>query len=244
MALSDVISMFVTKSGRADLNVSPYTEAIQYINAGQLLLDRKVLGERAAARRFINANAGSSFAAIKYCKSISDIWVYSSTGRVKMNKADLSEIKEEYDEPSTSLTPGCPSDYAVQSVRPIGIDTTKPEVIASLAVFNQQWALDNAIVNGSWQGYTGILFMPPADENYTLEIEGSFLSIPLDSTNNTKSYWTEEEPLLLAWAALYCLEVDMRNTEGAKDWEIAIDKEVFGINADIVEMENVNEMVG
>lgn len=237
MALSDIIASLASKSGRADLNIAPYTDAIGYINAGQRLLDKLSLKGNITTRRFANIASSAVFTYIKYCRTIEDIWLYSGDERTKLNKVTLNEIKEYYNEPKGSITAGTPVYYAFEHIRPIGLDATKPEIITNLALFTQQWALDNTIVDGSWHGYTGIITMPPADTGYTIEISGQFKSIPLDITNNTKSYWSEELPDVLIWAALYHMEIDYRNTEGAKDWKGAIEAAMDLENMDIVENE-------
>jgi hypothetical protein len=83
---------------------------------------------------------------------------------------------------------------------------------------------------------SSILLMPPVDASlkYTLEVRGLFYTDAL-STDADISYWTEENELLLIFAAAYMMELTYRNTEGAKDWLGSVMTIVEGLDKDIVE---------
>jgi hypothetical protein len=51
--------------------------------------------------------------------------------------------------------------------------------------------------------------------------------------------WTEMHEMILVWAGLYMLEVSYRNTNGAKDWLAAIQREIISLDMDGVEEEIV-----
>jgi hypothetical protein len=74
---------------------------------------------------------------------------------------------------------------------------------------------------GSEALITGLLLFPPPDTDYTLRIEGYFLTQPLDKTTNLISYWTEHAGgLPLATMTLQLLEgIQMRNSTGAKGYK-------------------------
>ncbi|RLI52540.1 MAG: hypothetical protein DRP09_17690, partial [Candidatus Thorarchaeota archaeon] len=82
--------------------------------------------------------------------------------------------------------------------------------------------------------YNGIIFWPPADKEYVIETWGLFYSPELEDDDH-ESYWSVTNPLVLIMAALREIEVFNRNTEGVKDWELAIRSEVSGIGKDLVE---------
>ena len=52
-----------------------------------------------------------------------------------------------------------------------------------------------------------------------------------------ENYWSIEHPMLLLYAALYEMEVSYRNTEGAKDWDLALSRELADLDKDTVEEE-------
>jgi len=83
----------------------------------------------------------------------------------------------------------------------------------------------------------GIVFMPPADQAYTMTIKGGFFSV-LSSDTDT-SYHSERFPELLLMAANWSLEAFYRNRQGMADWEAGMEKIVRGIDHDLVREEMV-----
>lgn len=242
MALSDIRSLVVEMSGRADLNAPPYTFLDMLINSGQRLLDRLYSGHHSVGRYFVDIASGSIFTSFKYSRAVKEVWVANSEGRTRLVKVDLSEMKRYYAEDKSDIDSGTPAYYSTAIVRPL-VSGSTPEIVTP-GSFGQSWVLDD-VVSSDWYTYGGIIWMPPADESYTMEIVGLFSSIPLSSTN-TKSYWTENEPQLLAYAALYYLETSYRNTEGARDWMNAIITDINEMIKDNIEWEiaDVDNMLG
>jgi hypothetical protein len=93
--------------------------------------------------------------------------------------------------------------------------------------------------------YRTILIAPPPEVEGTIQVEGEFYSDPI-SYDIDDNFWSINHPLTLVHMALMILEETYRNTEGAKDWEAAIDRVVVPLNMDIVEEEvyGINEMEG
>ena len=73
---------------------------------------------------------------------------------------------------------------------------------------------------GSEAVISGLLLFPPPDADYTLRVEGYFLTQPLDAVTNTISYWTEHAGgIPLVSMTLKLLEgIQMRNITGAKGY--------------------------
>jgi len=89
------------------------------------------------------------------------------------------------------------------------------------------------------------MFYPPADGNYTVEIVGLFYSPELSADTDT-SFFGTVHPEILLMAANRQLEIDYRNTQGVKDWELAIQTEMLGLGKDLVEehIAEVSQMEG
>ena len=83
----------------------------------------------------------------------------------------------------------------------------------------------------------GILFMPPAEQSYTLTIFGYFYSV-LESDADA-SYHSEMYPELLIMASSLVLEAFYRNTTGVQDWLSSIKLFLKGIDHDLVREEMV-----
>jgi len=91
--------------------------------------------------------------------------------------------------------------------------------------------------------YRGIVWMPPADGTYTLEVWGDFFSKKLVDNYDT-NFWATIYPDILIKAANYALESTYRNTAGMADWLSVIDNDLRGIDHNLVEQDisGVNQM--
>ena len=81
----------------------------------------------------------------------------------------------------------------------------------------------------------GLLFMPPADETYTMTIHGHFFE-PLESDYDV-TYYTDVYPEVSIMASMLAMEVFMRNTQGVKDMINSINLWQRGIDYDLVRAE-------
>jgi len=91
----------------------------------------------------------------------------------------------------------------------------------------------NYVVPNS-DSYNAIVFLPPPDETFDVEVQGLFYTYWPDDEDDT-SFWMEIHPMISVWAGLYMLEVSYRNTTGANDWMAAITRTGSGIDKDTVE---------
>ena len=95
------------------------------------------------------------------------------------------------------------------------------------------------------QTYNGIIFMPPSDGDYTIEVVGHFYN-PNFSADTDTTFWSERHPDLLLMAVMRQLEIFQRNTAGVNDWTISIGESVIGIDMDGVaeSVTDIEEMNG
>jgi len=66
------------------------------------------------------------------------------------------------------------------------------------------------------------------------------------SADADETWWTLEAPETLITAALYMLERSYRNSEGAKDWLVGIERDLQGLESDVIseEIMGVDQMEG
>jgi len=238
--LSDIVDMFVELSGRNDLIAAGVVaDATFFINQGCRELDRRLFGGKAEARYTCDLAASQILVPIPDCRAIKEVWLYTETDKVKLVKADdLDEMKEYYSEPKANKTPSEPYVYFPVNARPYPTTLTVED-------YNQQWAFED-IITSLHEGYNAVLISPPPDvATYTLQVVGLFYSDALTEDDDF-NYWTVSHPLLLVQAALYKLEQMYRNTEGAKDWNNAIDSTMIQLNSDWIEEEiaEIDQMEG
>ena len=243
MNLLDVRKEFVRKSGRYDLVVDTTNwvdnGADFYINSGQRFLDRLDTIPKSVGRHFTKVTSGREYVTFPYCRAIKSCWVMDSDGRTKLTKKDMAEIRQVYADPVGSIDTGTPLFYAPAVLRVIpesdrlSIDDLNAMIDYADVMFDQHYA------------YNGVIFMPPVDGTYIIEVWGLFYSPELTS-DTSESFWSVVHPEILLMAAMHQMEIMYRNTEGAKDWLNAINNEVVGLGKDFVEegIAEVDQMEG
>jgi len=240
MDLLDIRQKFCEISGRYDLATTS-TDSFDtdsgadfFINSGQDFLDRMAPLPKENARVFDEKAMGTWYYDFqRRCRAITEVWVNNSEERFKLEKIDLSDLREFYSGLISATDQGEPAYYSPASLR--SLDETD---IDSLGSFFNHILADS-------DDYSGIVIYPPIDEAYVVEVWGKFYSTELTG-NTIESYWSINHPMTLVWAALYMLEVSYRNTEGAKDWLGSITANVEGIDMDGVteEIAELEEMWG
>lgn len=233
MPLSEMKNMLVEATGRYDLvEVDTKIGATFLLNAGQRFLDKKLSDQKAAARYFVDIDAGDIIVPLPKCRTVKRVYLVKSTERTILTKRDITYIRANYADKTSTLTAGAPTEWAICNVRPYPGQVNKGD-------FANSWGLDDIIEYGH-QNFNAIVFMPPSDATYTIEVWGLFYSDTLVNSND-ETYWTEEHPEILLKAALLQLESIYRNTEGVKDWTAAIDLDMLGILGDLAEQDDINE---
>lgn len=224
-----VKAKFIEITGRADLaDPAAAFDAGFFINAGQRYLDRLFNRGKVEARHFVNLIAGQVLVPLENVRSFKEVWLYDADHRYPLTVEDAQTLRDYYNEPTANLTAGSPEYYAPIVIRPY------PHDLSSTGL-NQVWAVEDMKLT-SHETYNAILLKPPVDVSakYTLEVGGMFYS-PSLSADTDKSYWTEENELLLIFAAAFMMELSYRNSEGAKDWKAAVKEITDGLDMDIVE---------
>lgn len=242
MTLLATRTQFAKITGRYDLVTDAVAFADNgadfYINAGQLYLDRLETIKKSYSRVFESVTSGEWYILFQLCRAIKEVWASNSDGeKWKLDKIDFDILRAAYAEDPANLDSGEPLYYA-----PIMIRKT-PEV-ASTVTIDYFGSTEYTEAVDHYE-YNGLVFMPPADGNYTIEINGLFYQ-PKLTVDASKNYWTEVHPLVLVMAAARALEVVYRNSEGVRDWDASIKAELFGLGQDLVEEDiaDVGEMEG
>lgn len=230
MSLGELRTLFLNRSGRYDLVNMDGTDngAIAYINAAQRMLDRKAGFIDDTARHYKKVAIGEFFVEFENARTIDSVWAATADDSWELNRESIEELKEEYAGPFGAVDQGAPLFFAFTRLRTMP-DSTALDVFAGYAT--------EVTVDGSQRSSTGIIILPPPDEEIQIEVWGKFYSPNLTIDTDT-SYWTENHPETLIKATMYQLEVDNRNTEGMKDWLAAIDIDTTGIEFDFVELDS------
>ena len=233
MTLLELRTALIQRSGRYDLVVDTIAYADQganfFIDAGCRLLDRMHTMKKSYARYYADVVVGEYYKIFARCRSIKEVWMSNADGRFELGKIALNDMKANYlNEPIADMDTGEPLYYAPATLRTI------PEQ-ADIVIVDD---IDGTVASEEGEHYTynGIVWTPPADEAFRLEVYGLFLSHKLEADID-ENHWSVNEPHLLIMAALYYIEVFHRNTQGAADWLQAIELDSSGIDKDAIEEE-------
>ena len=233
MDLTDLRADFTRISGRSELTVA---QVDRYINRGQNYLDLLTEFKHARARDFqvVAANAMSVTFTSK-CRVIQEVWVMDDVGRWELQKYDMNTFRREFSTMPSLLDAGMPTQYTPAILR------TNPDPI-TIADFTQYLGFLDVNVTGTSHAYNGVIFRPPTDKQYVIEVFGKFYTPDLTAAD-PDSWWSFTAYTAILHAALRELEVDYRNTEGANDWKTSIvdittmlsmddaEEDAIGINA-------------
>ncbi len=230
MNLLEVRTKFISLSGRTDLvnDTTNYVDngANFFINAGARFLDRLETVPKSPGKTYKRIEDGDWFVTFNDCRAVKKVYATNDEGRIELTKKDLGWLMLEYPSLISGIDTGSPRYYAPAILREV------PQSLGAITM--SQFVGEIVQAEVSHMIYNGIIWMPPCDKTFILEIQGLFYSENL-SVDTDVNFWSISDPLILVFAALRALEASYRNTEGVKDWERAIKSEVMGLGMDDVE---------
>lgn len=243
MTLTQVRAKFKTLSGRYDLVTALGADngADWFINQGIMLLDTTQITNKSVARYQKDVAAGAFQLNFQYCRAITEVWMMNADGRFKLEKKNLKDIREIYAKAPADLTQGQPLYYA-----PTVIGLSPAQLALKTSDYSTSFTYDHEDIMFSDEGdqsiYDSIVWSPPVDGTYTVEVWGLFFSKTL-SADTDQNFWTALHPLAVLYAALYVLETTYGNTEGANDRWGSLNKYLVGIDRDVAEQMSAEYLV-
>lgn len=233
MTLLQTRKDFVVFSQRYDL-VSDYEGGVYtdnganfFIRAGQRWLDRRNDIYKSEARYYLTLTTGAWYALIPDCRSVRSVYMSNAAKtKWKLKKNDLEVIRADFSTDPALIDNGDPLVYSPVTLRTIA-------EVASTTVIDKFGATTYSSAVNHYS-YDGIIWLPPASASLYLEVDGLFYQ-PYLSADGDMNYWTEQENFILILAACRAIEVSMRNSQGVKDWEEAIQSEILGLEFDAVD---------
>lgn len=243
MNLLQVRTQVAKNSGRYDLVTDAASDDYSdngldfYINAAITMLDRLLGVPETYARLFYGVSSGEYSLTFQHsCRVLEECWCNDSESRWPLEKVDLGEFKEYYKNLASATTTDTPKYFSIARLR--ALETTDQTSLGTFIDVNH--AEDDTNYD-----YTGILFGPPADGDYVIEVSGKFKNATL-SSDSDENFWTIQEADLLIRTTMYKLEGFSRGTENAKNWLSAIQADILEIDKDVAEEESygVNQLEG
>lgn len=239
MTLLQIRTQLRKDSGRADLVNSDYTDNGMdvKIRAACRWLDLTTDVKESWAQYKYDLASGEYKIDVPNIRSIERVYAYGSDGRVKLDPLTFEEMKEKYTDAMADTDSGAPKYYCSAILNLYYGQNTYANLAAFLlavaagtAPFTQDY---DEIYFGPAEGYSTVLVAPPVDETYTISIWGRFFSKPLTEETD-QNFWSVRYPELLIMAVQRQLEIDSRNTEGVKDWTLAIMEYKTSVEYDLI----------
>lgn len=173
--LEDIRTKFVDLSGRTDLvktvNGVTYVDngADFFINAGQRVLDTLIKNPETIARYISKVDSGGYNIVFQDCRSVKEVWMANVDGRFPLEKKALGWIRENYKEDYSALDTGQPLYWAP------GVHKLPPsQALSTGSSFTGYY--DYETIQFGLIGYNSVIFVPPADGTYTVNVFGDFFS--------------------------------------------------------------------
>lgn len=227
MNTAEIRQLFVDLTGRMDLlgqdakgeYLSTITPAPMdvYIQSGLKTLDR-MLATDAPGNVLTQINLATGFNSTTLpfgFRQVQAVWLLSADNH-NVREA-LRRVKEQAETGSR----GTPKTYALASLR------AHPH----LSQTDDFVATPQANVAIPTPGPLSLLFDKLADREYIVQIMGVAHNF-IPQSEYDSCWWFVEHPLLVVKAAAYHLEVSYRNTEGSRDWLLAVGEDMRQVNAD------------
>lgn len=236
MNFGQIRKVFIERSGRYDLITGKNEDdgANFFITSGQRFLELISSLDKSTRRAFKLVGVNDYYVTIPYARSIDEVWLSSLTERKELIFKTIKELRTKYTEPFGTLDTDEPTYYGIASLGSVEQDS-------GLSGYS---GFIDAVVSDS-DDLNGVIFYPPADGAYMIEVIGKFFLDELADDNDV-NVWTTKYPNLLVMSAMRQLEVFHRNSAGVKDWTSAIGAELMEIDKDAIEKSDgyINQMEG
>lgn len=233
-SLLEIRTEFIDITGRVNLVVDTidYVDAGAdvFINKGQRMLEQLVpVWQNISRRLVVLAIDAKTIDMDAIVRSIDEVVLVKESDNVKtvLIEKTYIEIFKGYSDITISGTPKC---WARIPARPA------PEQESGFDPTDFTGADDMFSVEANFSLKTRLLLNVPVDQAYTAQIFGIFYSNELSGDTDT-SFWTDIHPHLLVMAAMYHLEVHMRNDIGAREILRDINLQLREVDHDMVDLE-------
>jgi hypothetical protein len=224
---------FKSLSGRSDFDSATICG---YLNAGQKFLDDSTDFSQQPAHYIYTGTVGQSFLSlVAQARSILSVSLVLGKERFPVIRLPVTEMQAlEVTLPSYK-DQGLPLYYSMANLRKIA-----GKIPVDLA------GQLNVVETGTVSDKLGMLFNCPFDQTYTIDIVGKFYSPEIADGEDPDTFWAINYPFTLLHAGMYKLEVGYRNSEGMKDWLMAINADLRLIDFNDAEQSSVgiNQMRG
>lgn len=223
MTLTEILLKFRSMSGRFDLVSAAGADSgypgvteggLYYIRAAQRFLDRRIDLQSETQIEEVSVDGTTYAFLLSSYTEIFNIIPKDGDGVYyeELKRLEYAEFRDSFPDRANE-SPGTPAYYTIQ---PRG-SSTLSTLAAAISALETSTTVDVIIVG------------PVPDGSYTLEIAARISLAELSDGDDTNG-WTVLYPDTLLKAAMYELEVTYRNTEGQKDWLLAIEKDLFEID--------------
>ena len=213
MNLLEIRTDFIKKSGfRGLVKSGGYVDngANTFIHSGQRLLDTLQPNPACVRSHLADLEADQYQVTFSNCRVVSSVWVTDEDGgrNNQLTKKTVRELRALYPGPVADVDTGIPIHYAP-------LTGVEPSMQSAASTDYTGDFLD--LLFGKAYATSGIIVLPPADQVYTIEVNGRWFTKEM-TADSDESWWSINRPDLLVLAAMCSREMFFRNTEGVKGY--------------------------
>ena len=233
MDFDTLVELFKEWSGRIDLDDDTI---LLYLNSGQRFLDDLTDFQSNPSRYLYSGSIGQSFVSLTaQAKTIDKLNLIVGSEINRVSYIPLPELQLLSNTLPAYIDSGLPKYWTLAQIRKVSSEVLKAEDKGKLAI----------VESGTVSDKLGVLFNCPIDKDYTIDISGKFFSPVLTDVEND-TFWSIQYPMTLIYAGLYKLDVGYKNGEGAKDWLVAIQNDLSGVDRNVAEQisSSISQMRG
>ncbi len=219
-----LVEYFIEWSGRIDLNED---NVLDYLNEGQRFLDDQTDFAFSPGSYVQDLTIGTSFVILDYpSKTLETVKLYDLSGSfTTLTLLSLKELQSLSTQLPAFKANGAPTFCALADSRKVSLQDVNASLTNKIGLIETSSSARN----------TGIVFDCPIASAQTLHLKGKFYSPEICMDNET-SWWAINHPFTLIHSALFKLEINYRNSEGAKDWLSAIQLTLSNIDKNEAEV--------
>lgn len=238
-------STVIEVTGRQDLTENMYNDVTKFdffLNSALKLLD--TAQKTPESKRWLKKDIAIGDHSLNFqnARVIHEVWMSNADGRYELEKKTLNWIMSNYGDPDdTDVTTGTPLYYGLDVIHLSPQQRTLGDALPPPGEFTYNYS---SILFKASYGYNGIVWYPPTDVVYTVDILADFYSV-LDSDGDS-NYWSVQYPNVLVQAVCFAIEVFYRNTAGMRDYLESLRPFLQGIDFNLAEQDamNINQMEG
>lgn len=227
--LADVLVIIEDLSGDKSLilNGAPVgTRIYHLLNQAQRMLDLIVDNPKTNNKWYKDLSSGERLIEIPGMRIIKNVWIGDDESKYRLTKIDFNEYMEIYPVKGPDITVGDPIYYTIPTSELAADQYSQTEDDMDDGEYYED------TVFGVHFGKKSLLLGPTSNGTHRLTVDGAFHSKQLSATTDV-TYWTHQQPSMLAYAVMYYIRVAYNDHVGSRSWLSSIQDQMALTTSDV-----------